>query len=72
MPLWLAALIRFVSDFMARVVKDARRDAELKQAGRAEQSAADNRAAADAERKASAVPNQSLDDTISDLNKGEF
>jgi hypothetical protein len=72
MPFWLAALIRFASDFLARVVKDARRDAELKRAGRDAERVDINEAAADAERKSAAVPDRTESETLDRLDKGGF
>jgi hypothetical protein len=72
MPFWLSALIKFGIDLFAHVIADARRDAELKQAGRAEQRAEDNKAAADAERRAAAVPESTVDETATTLGEGKF
>lgn len=72
MPLWLTALVRLAVEFLARWAKDARRDEDLKEAGRAEQRAEDNGQKAAAERRAASVPEKSVEQVTDDLEKGVF
>lgn len=68
----LAFLAKVAVDWLARVVSDWRRDADLKAAGAAEADAKASKAEAEAERRAAAVKRRSDDETIDTLDKGAF
>lgn len=63
---------KFFVDLLAKLVTDWRRDEALKEAGAAEADAKASKAAAEAERRAAAIPRASEDETIDALDRGKF
>ena len=68
----LKLLTSILSDALARIFKDWRRDKALEDAGAVKADAKHNAAVAHAERRAAAVPRKDEDAAISDLEQGKF
>lgn len=68
----LGVIGRILSDAVARIFTDWRRDRALVKKGAAEADAKANAAAAEAERRAAAVQPKTDDEVIASLDRGEF